>query len=44
MFTLELARAHIDDLTRAAARDADGRSLNRRRPSRLRRLVTRARS
>jgi hypothetical protein len=43
MFTLELARAHIDDLTRAAARDADGRSLNRR-PSRLRRLVTRARS
>jgi GAF domain-containing protein len=42
MFTLELARAHIHDLQREAARDLDGRSLDRR-PGRLRRLLDRAR-
>jgi hypothetical protein len=40
MFTLELARAHIHDLQREAARD--GEAGLARTPSRLRRFVTRS--
>ena len=42
MYTLDVARAHIRDLQREAARDSAGIDLGRT-ASRLRRLVTRKR-